>query len=870
MQSSNVGRDARGNHPAHRSSAGEFLDPQERLDRLVQAVGTAGLEERAGRIRRMLHARGATYNPHDADPQRWRLDPIPVVVDAADWGVLCKGLDQRARVLDAVLVDLAGPRRLLSRGEIPAEALWADPCFLLPMSGSTPTVGPRLVSYAADLARRPDGSFAVLGDRTEAPAGMGFALQNRQVHMAVSPDLIGDMGAAGLESFFATMRDSLFLHAPTGQGQPRVVMLSPGPSSSTYFEHSFLARNLGFTLVESQDLTVRQGRVCLRAVHGLEPVHVIWSQLHTPASDPLEFPEATRSGVAGLAEAERRGTVGVVNPLGAGLAANPLIGSSADELCRVLLGEEPLLASPQGWWCGSPSERSHVLSNLDDMVVHRIGWPEARPLFGRRLSRSERAELTGRIAAAPHRYVGRKEVVCSSERTFIDGRIQERHVALTAFVAATRRGNLVMPGALSRIVDDEEFASPTSLMISKDTWIVPGHGGGPLRLRRDPESVVVLAEVDLRASVTSRVAESMYWFGRNAERAEMVLRLVRAFETGLEQAPELADEVSGAWLTNVTDALDAVVGPSPDKGAAKASDATKSGAAARPTTESSTSPVSEMEAILRELAAGGVPRPSIVQDALQSMDRPRSVASSLRFLMASAVPISELLSTDTWRVLSTLQDQSARLAETGSADARDDLIATMLSLSGLMNESMVRDPGWRFLDIGRRLERAKLLSALVRAMMCTVPPEEVTEPIHVTLLTATESLVSYRRRHRSRIDAATLLVSVLLDADNPRAMRFQLDRLTDDLGALRALDTDTANSAARLDDLIELVARPKVAAAMPVSAGHRPRLIALLDDIDSAINKLADTIEFDYFALVQPTVMGGFVSSEGLPSAGEP
>lgn len=852
MQSSNIGRDARGNHPAHRSSAGEFLDPQERLDRLVEEVGSAGLDERAGRIRRMLHARGATYNPHDAAPQRWRLDPIPVVVDSADWGVLCKGLDQRARVLDAVLVDLAGPRRLLSRGEIPAEALWADPCFLLPMSGSTPTVGPRLVSYAADLARRPDGSFAVLGDRTEAPAGMGFALQNRQVHMAVSPDLIGDMGAAGLDSFFATMRDSLFLHAPTGQGEPRVVMLSPGPSSSTYFEHSFLARNLGFTLVESQDLTVRRGRLWLRAVHGLEPVHVVWSQLHTPASDPLESPDAARSGVAGLAECERRGTVGIVNPLGAGLAANPLIGSCADELCRVLLGEEPLLTSPAGWWCGSPSERSHVVANLDEMVIHRIGWPEARPLFGRRLTSAQRSDLHAEIAAAPHRYVGRREIVCSSEKTFIDGRIQDRHVALTAYVAATRRGNLVMPGALSRIVDDDEYASPSSLMISKDTWIVPGQGGGPVRLRRDPASIVVLAEVDLRASVTSRVAESMYWFGRNAERAEMVLRLVRAVETGLELAPELADEVSGAWLTNVTDALDAIVGPAPTK-------PTDSGAEPDSAVDASARPATQIEVILRELALGGVLHPSIVRDALQSTDRPRSVASSLKFLMASAVPISELLSTDTWRVLSTIQDQAARLADDESADARDDLIATMLSLSGLMNESMVRDPGWRFLDIGRRLERGKLLSALVRAMMCTVPPEEVTEPIHVTLLTATESLVSYRRRHRSRIDAATLLVSVLLDADNPRAMRFQLDRVRDDLDALAALDTATASAVTRLDALVELVARPKVAAAMPVSDGQRPGLSTLLDQIDGAMNELADTIELDYFALVQPSVMGGSV-----------
>ncbi|MEO0588777.1 MAG: circularly permuted type 2 ATP-grasp protein, partial [Planctomycetota bacterium] len=358
---------------------------------------------------------------------------------------------QRARVLNMVLADLYGPQRLLTEGLLPPELVFAHPHFLRPCHGIAVPGDQHLILYAADLARNPDGSWWVVNDRTQAPSGAGYALENRVVLSRMLPGLFRDCGVRRLATFFARLRENLMRLAPTASDNPRIVVLTPGPYNETYFEHAYIARYLGFPLVEGGDLTVRDNQVFLKTLGGLLRVDVILRRVDDTFCDPLELRGDSMLGVAGLVQAAAAGQVTIANPLGSGAVDGPALTAFIPALCRALLGEELKLPSVASWWCGQPSELDYVLDNLDGLVV-KPAFPglDDGPVFGSHLSKASREDLAERVKARPHHFVGQESVALSTAPVWRDGALTTRHVMLRAFVCATKDGYEVMPGGLVR------------------------------------------------------------------------------------------------------------------------------------------------------------------------------------------------------------------------------------------------------------------------------------------------------------------------------------------------------------------------------------------------------------------------------------
>ncbi|HEY1279446.1 MAG TPA: circularly permuted type 2 ATP-grasp protein [Acidimicrobiales bacterium] len=733
---------------------GQVREPWQQLVDTFTRLGPGEINERRLRAERLLVAEGASHVVHDdgTDASRpWQIDPVPLVVSAREWSVLEQGLVQRARLLDAVLEDLYGDRALLRDGVVPAELVLGSRAYRPACHGVVPAAGRRLVVYGADVVRDGSGRWCVLADHADAPSGAGYAVLNRTVLTRLFPDTYRALGVRAMADYFASLRSALAALAPTGRDNPRVVILTPGIGHPSYFEHSYLASYLGYNLVEGDDLAVRGGRVWLRARAGLEPIDTVLRRVDDAGADPLELEPESATGVPGLVEATREHGVGVANAPGSAIAGSLALQAYLDVLCPYLLGERLRLAPLTTLWCGDPDQRATVLDQLDRMVLHDTD-PVA-PLasaFGGDLTEAEADAWRQRIRRAPHRYAAQEKVVFATTPVLQRGAVTPGTVVVRAQVVAAPDGYAALPGGLGRIVDAGRPLLGQPHGTGKDVWVAAEPDRVVARVRRRQE--LEIPQIDLRASLPSRAAEALYWFGRRAEQAEAVSRLVRAVVTRAEDEPELV-AVAG-WRRPALAAIRTVSG-GPLAG---------------------TGPVGDDIATETALALDG---------------RSGSVTDSLWRLHRSAESVREFLSTTTWRVLGMLEAERTVLEDVDAAtpayrvvESLDRVVLAESALAGLATDATVRGPAWRFLDIGRRLERALLLLGVVEAALAPVVEPEATQPLYETVLTAVESLVEYRRRHRSDVALDAVLSLVLVDDTNPRSLAFQLDRLTEDLAGL--------------------------------------------------------------------------------------
>jgi uncharacterized circularly permuted ATP-grasp superfamily protein len=524
--------------------------------------------------------------------------------------------------------------------------------------------------YAADLGRSPDGTYFVLRDRTQAPSGAGYALENRIVLSRMLPETFRDCRVQRLSLFFQTLRDSLRSIAPGGPDHPRVVLLTPGPYNETYFEHAFLARYLGYTLVEGADLTIRDDRVYLKLLGGLQPVDVILRRLDDDYCDPLELRGGSFLGVPGLVQAVRAGNVVLANALGSGLVESPALLAYLPALCRHLLGEDLKLPSVSTWWCGEHDAREHVLANLDRMVIKRT-FPTSRrgPVFGESLGFSQRKDLVEAVRARPHDFVGQEQLRLSTTPVLVGGQIRPRHLVLRSFLTSAGASYAVMPGGLTRVSSADGTLDVTMQEGggSKDTWVVSDSPVSDFSLLPPTVQAVDLSRGG--GDLPSRVADDLYWLGRFVEGAVRLLRviLVRITEqSGLADVPELLCLLRA--LTYQTKTYPGFLGEGAEERIA--------------------SPVKELLAVVFEVK------------------RPGSLASMVDSLHRLAGRVRDRISTDMWRILSSLDleadpdDPTARRALSEVIDLLDRKVITLAAFGGLVAEGMTRGQGWRFLDAG--------------------------------------------------------------------------------------------------------------------------------------------------------------------------
>jgi uncharacterized circularly permuted ATP-grasp superfamily protein/uncharacterized alpha-E superfamily protein len=825
----------------------------------VDLLGAEGMRRRDEQARRLLEDEGVTYGSvvGDEAPGRWRLDPLPVIVDHQEWAELSPGLIQRAELMDLLLADLYGPRDLLRRGLIPPAVVLAHAGFMRPCDGIRLPGPSQLVMAAIDVVRGPHGWMA-LGDRTQAPSGAGYAMENRRIVSRVMTGLYRDTLLERLRSFFHAVRAALHEVAPSVAEAPRVVILTPGPNSETAFDQAFLSTLLGFPLVEGQDLTVRDGRVWMRSLGRPEPVDVILRRVDGWFCDPLELRADSRLGVPGLLQAARLGRVSIVNPPGSAVLENPGLVPFLPALSRALLDAPLLLDSVPTWWCGDPDHRRFVLANLDRLVLRPIARGIGRAnRFGWELSAEARTLLRARIEAEPHAWSAQEPVAMSTAPVMTSSGLSPRSLVLRSFAVATGGRFRLMAGGLGRVA-----ATPGSLDVSslggalaKDVWVIGARtvtaaGAGPQRglASRGGDDV---DPVPIATGLSSRVAEDMFWLGRYAERAEDAARLLRVAADLAGDHTRRPGSVGFGSLAVMLRALTAVTTTYP--GFAGSADLI-----ARPQAE-------------------------LVRLSVDAF-APGTLAHAVRRTVEAAHSVRELLSTDTWLVLGALDRVLLELGRAREPDvdlpsALSRVLEGLLALSGLAMESMVRDWSWHLMDAGRRLERAMQVVALLRHALAERYPAAVDDVVLESVLISAESIITHRRRRPGRPRVDGVLDLLLLDRDNPRGVQHQLDRLGDDLARLPAAPavpngaaSEPADPRARLlavqarlqeVDVHELSRAAEPATGATGATGEagretipRTALVTFLDGLWQELADLADAVAATHFArAVPPTPM---------------
>lgn len=697
----------------------------------LEALGPDELGKRFGRADQYLRDAGVFYRVYDRDgayEREWPLAHVPLLVDESEWAGISAGLVQRAGLFEAICADIYGDNRLVAEGLLPPGLVGSSPEFLRPLVGVRPAGGHFLHFCAFDLGRGPDGRWWVLGDRMQAASGAGFALENRVATTRALSEIYGEMHVHRLAGFFRRFRDALTGMA--GEPAGSAAILTPGPLNETYYEHAYIARYLGIMLLEGEDLTVANGRLMVRTVSGLKPVSVLWRRLDSAFADPLELRADSHIGTPGLVEAVRHGSVTAVNALGSGILETRALAAFLPAVAEVLLGRPLELPSIATWWCGREADRRYVLENLERMMIGpalstRLPFEDdEKTVLAQNLDAERLAALVAAIEADGANYVGQEAVTLSTAPVFVNGALEPRPASLRVYLARTPEGWAVMPGGFARIgssLDTTAIAMQRGGQAA-DVWIVS--------TRPVPRETLLPDEREgfrrsLPGTLPSRAAENLVWLGRYIERSEDTARIQRAYHARLAET----SDPDAPLLADIRDYLEPY---------------------------------------------GIDPAAAI----------PSALISQLDSAVRSAGEIRDRFSPDGWLALSDLRKTVHRFA--GTVAPGDDatramtvILRKLAGFSGLLGENMYRFTGWRFLEIGRRLERgiqiARSLAWLTR--------EDAPEGALDMMLEIGDSVMTHRRlyAHAGRRSLVDLLA---LDPLNPRSVLFQLDRLKHEIAHL--------------------------------------------------------------------------------------
>lgn len=811
------------------------------------AIGGEATKAAQDKAQRLLLDNGVTFvakGDGELGGRPWRLDLFPLLVSPEEWSEIERGVIQRARLLNELLVDVYGAQSVLKDGALPPGTVFGNPQFLRPCASVPVRDGLHLHFVAFDLFRSTDAHWWVLSDRTQAPSGAGYALENRVVTSQCLPELFGQMNVRRLASFFRAFSDRLWSLA--NRDQPLAVFLSPDPTKLNYFEHAYLARYLGFSVVEGSDLTVRDQRVYLKTVEGLKPVDLIFRRINAELCDPLELRTDSTVGVPGLLQAARAGRVTIANSLGSGLAESDAFLSFLPSLSRFFLGEELAIPSIATWWCGQEKEKRHVLANLDTLIVRRVS--SARNLFSSgqqslirpEMPAAERDAVIREIERNGHDFIGQEPASLSTAPVWSGGdTLQAAPIALRVYVGATAKGYEVMPGGLTRISlgTDPRSGWLEAGEVSKDTWILSD---------RPVEQFSLLAERQDRRrlhrggrDLPSRTADNLFWLGRYTERADGAVRLLRALVT------RLGGEMGSTRKLVSPERVVSMLIVQKHLSARRGRRAMQEG----------------REAVERELW-------TILFDP-ECRDGLATVLGNVR---RTAEAVRERLSYDTFRSLRDLTEV-VHPWELSPGHETDDalrllnrLIQYLAAFNGMVMENMTRGYGWRFLDMGRRLERLRTIIQLIRQLAVRGDPEA--DGALELLLELADSTMTYRARYQAAPRVPGVLDLLLSDDSNPRSALFQIETLAEHMRHLPPAGDDGILSpdqriVTRLASDLRL-ADPGELSETLTRFDARIELDRLTRRIDRGVHQLSDHIADRFFSHALLTRVAGARRGEAL------
>lgn len=722
----------------------------------LSGLGEHELAERQQRAYRLLREDGAKYTIYNQAQQEkiWPLDLIPWLIHSHEWSLIEQGLQERAELFNLILRDLYGSRELIKRGIVPPELLLAHKGFIRGCDGTLAAGQQQLILHSVDMMRSHNGEMCILADRTQAPSGAGYALENRSIMWKVLPSLFRESHVHQLASFFQSLRHTLISLVPDVKS-PHIAVLTPGPLNETYFEHVYLANYLGFYLVQSSDLQVNDGYVWIKSISNRVKIDVLLRRVDDRFCDPVELKSDSELGVPGLMQVAREGNIAIANPLGSAALENPALLAYLPQISQHFFGRSLKLDSVNTWWCGNPDHLQHVLQQPDKFIIKpTFRTHQTSSINMADCSEMERENILSKIRKHAEHYVAQERLTPSHLPVIDQQGLTSRPVLLRSYAVASEASYRIMPGGLTRV----GLKQRTSLIanqlgsFSKDTWVIASE---PEILTPVIETELGLDQIDT-VNLPSRVAENLFWMGRYLERADSMLRLMRVVLNQVTAASPLPDQLVMVLLKSVTRKINI-----------------------------SSNRLNKNEYLQQSFEE--------CFDILVNPDRTGSVTSSIYSMIRCVSEVREFLSADSQRIINDINDQVMLLDHSlvntfpygKSEESLNALITGMIAISGSIQESMTRGSGWYFFSLGRKIERGIQTTTLLESLMMTnLNSQEHNIVAWEVLVKTVESLSSYRRLYGTQLSARNIFKHLLLDVANPRSVIYQLELIQRYLGKL--------------------------------------------------------------------------------------
>ena len=795
-------------------------------------LGIKELSKRQQDLDWLLLENGVTYNVYN-DPsglrRPWSLNIIPFVIENKEWKNIEKGLQQRAEVLNLVLKDIYGKNELIKNGIVPYEIIFSHRGFLRNCHQIDYKTAKQLLIHSADLARGPDGRMWVVNDRTEAPSGLGYSLENRFSINEVVPDFFNEINVKQPFGFFKDFNQLLINSAPNNKENPTIVILTPGPLNETYFEHSYLSSFLGYPLVKGNDLVVRDDKVWIKTLKGLIQIDVIYRRVDDAFVDPLELKGDSYLGVAGLLNVVRQQNVTIMNPIGSGVLENPGLIPFMNSICKYFLKEDLILPQIASWWCGQEKECKHVLENLTNFVVKPIDITNRESIyFCEFLNKEELEALKKEILSKPYRYVAQEKISFSTAPNLTTDSLEPRKVMCRTFSVAKDNSYSVMPGGLVRVAAERKELRVSNQKggTSKDFWVTNTDGKVSKKRQRYHWHHSTSNNMTGIGNLPSNTAENLFWSGRYLARTLTTARYIRMVLNQMSNSEYSKKESDSESMTILFQSITHLTSIFP-------------GFSGKNKEEALQNPLQEIAIVLFDETQIG------------------SMAHSLKSFNNSYYSLRNLWSKDMWRVYDTLQKTWRDFQKKDHNNIPkiikllDSIITKLIAFIALIEESILVEQGLLLYFIGLQMEKAMMGIDKSRALLSVAYDEDIEYEILESLLNSNESLNIYRYSFKSYLNIENVVNLILLDNSYARSLKYQLNRIRKDIFKLpnKTGDQKITSIQQSILEACELIEKAKATQLIKVNSTNftRTQLEYLLASLSDKIHQTSMLLTDTYF-----------------------